>query len=208
MPFRNPISEKLVEWAHSRTLHGGVSLTMSKVRESYWIPKLRSIAKKVIKQCHGCKRFHATALPAPPQGNLPKERSEGTIPFNIIGVDYAGPIIYKGKGKVEHKGYMILYTCSLTRRVHLEFLPNMNCDEFILSFKRYIAARGRPSKIFSDNGKTFVAASKWIKRVQRSEKMQDYLAQHNIRWQFQPLESKLVGRYVREHGWDRKECAL
>ncbi len=173
-----------MERAHLQTLHGGVSLTMAKIREEFWIPKLRSIVKKVRKRCHGCKRFQVASLPAPPQGNLPKERSEGTIPFNIIGVDYAGPIIYKGKGKVEHKGYIILYTCSLTRGVHLEFLPNMNCDEFILSFKRYIAARGRPSKIISDNGKTFVAASKWIKRVQRSEKMQDYLAQHNIRWQF------------------------
>ena len=75
------------------------------------------------------------------------------------------------KGKVERKDYIILFTCSLTHGVHLEFLPDMNCDEYIVSFKRYIAARGRPSKIISDNGKTFVAASKWIKRIRRNEKM-------------------------------------
>ena len=184
MPFKNPISDKLVERAHLQTLHGGVILTMAKVRDQFWIPKLRSIVKRVRKECHGCKRFQVTSLPAPPQGNLPKERSEGTIPFNVIGVDYAGPIVYRGKGKVEHKGYIILYTCSLTRGLHLEFLPNMNCDEIFLSFKRYIAARGRPSKVISDNGKTFVAASKWIKRIRQNEKMQDYLAQHSIRWQF------------------------
>ena len=68
--------------------------------------------------------------------------------------------------------------------LHLQFLLNMNCDEFILSFKRYIVARGRPPKIISDNGKTLVAASKWIKRMRRSEKMQDYFAQHSIKWQF------------------------
>ena len=153
LPFRNPISDKFVERAHLQTLHGGVTLTMSKVRDQFWIPKLRSIVKRVQKECHGCKRFQVASLPAPPQDNLPKERSEGTIPFDIIGVYYAGPIVYKGKGKVERKGYIIIYTCSLTRGVHLEFLPNMNCDEFILSFKRYIAASGRPSRKFQTKEK-------------------------------------------------------
>ena len=34
LPFRHPISEKLVENAHLQTLHGGVSLTMSKIRDN------------------------------------------------------------------------------------------------------------------------------------------------------------------------------
>jgi hypothetical protein len=37
-------------------------------------------------------------MPAPSQGNLPKERTEGEIPFEVTGVDYAGPIYYKGNG--------------------------------------------------------------------------------------------------------------
>eukprot|EP00794_Sanderia_malayensis_P008645 gene8645-biopygen6924 len=74
LPFEHIISQKLVEWAHYQTLHGGVSMTMSKVRDSYWIPKLRSIVKKVIKQCHGCKRFHATPMPDPPPGKSHLER--------------------------------------------------------------------------------------------------------------------------------------
>ena len=60
----------------------------------------------------------------------------------------------------------------------------MTCEEFLSSFKRFIAARGRPSKIISDNGSTFIAASKWIKEVRKSEKVQEYLAQQGIFWQF------------------------
>ena len=184
LPFRHLTSEKLVENAHLQTLHGGVSLTMSKVRDSYWIPKLRSITKRVLKKCSGCKRFHATAEPTPPQGNLPRERSEGNIPFDVVGVDFAGPITVKTGNKAKSKAYIILYTCSLTRGLHLELLPNMTCEEFLSSFKRFIAARGRPSKIISDNGSTFIAASKWIKKVRKSEKVQEYLAQQGIIWQF------------------------
>ena len=43
--------------------------------------------------------------------------------------------------------------------------------------------RGRPEKI-SDNGKTFVSASKWLKRVQRDEKVNDWLAKQGIQWQY------------------------
>jgi hypothetical protein len=60
----------------------------------------------------------------------------------------------------------------------------MSCEEFLMSFKRFIAARGRPKKIISDNGKTFVAAAKWIKKVVRNEKLQGYLSEHGVKWQF------------------------
>ena len=60
----------------------------------------------------------------------------------------------------------------------------MATNEFLRSLKRLIARRGRPEKIYSDNGKTFVGAEKWLKQVMRDEKTQDYLAHENIKWQF------------------------
>eukprot|EP00112_Aurelia_sp_Birch-Aquarium-sp1_P026443 Seg939.3 transcript_id=Seg939.3/GoldUCD/mRNA.D3Y31 product=Tenascin-R protein_id=Seg939.3/GoldUCD/D3Y31 len=57
-------------------------------------------------------------------------------------------------------------------------------QSFIFCCIGIIIARGRPSKIISDNGSTFIAASKWIKKVRRSEKIQEYLAQHGMIWQF------------------------
>ena len=70
---------------------------MAKVRGSHWIPRLRKLAivKRVIKQCYGCKRFQVTAFANPPQGNLPRDRTEGNSPFQVVGVDYAGPIKYR-----------------------------------------------------------------------------------------------------------------
>ena len=48
LPEKHVLSEIVVKQAHAKTLHGGVGLIMSKVREEYWIPKLRALAKKVL----------------------------------------------------------------------------------------------------------------------------------------------------------------
>ena len=111
LPPKCTLSQKIVESAHLKTLHGGVSLTMAKVREEFWIPKLRSLVKQVIKSCYGCKRFHAKHIAQPSQGNLPKERSEGHMPFEVTGVDHAGPIYYKLKQKTDSKAYILLFSC-------------------------------------------------------------------------------------------------
>ncbi|XP_068734462.1 uncharacterized protein [Montipora capricornis] len=120
LPDSDLFTAKMVQHAHGTTLHGGVSLTMTKVREKFWVPRLRKLVKKTVKNCSGCKRFQAVALKNPPTAPLPSERTEGTTPFNVIGVDFAGPVKYRSKRKEERKAYVNLYSCSLTRGVFLE----------------------------------------------------------------------------------------
>ena len=114
----------------------------------------------------------------------------------MTGVDYAGPIYYKRKGGADRKAYICLFTCSLTRGVHLEILSDMSCEEFLMSLKRFIAARGRPNKFISDNGKTSLAASRWIKKVEREEKLRDYLSEHRVKWQFNLSKASWWGRML------------
>ena len=65
----------------------------------------------------------------------------------------------------------------------METLPSQSLGEFLKSLKRFVARRGRPNKIYSDNGSTFVAASKWLKKILKSEALENYLSSRNIRWQ-------------------------
>ena len=184
VPYESVLAEKLIQDAHKSTLHGGVGLTMTKVRERYWIPHLRRLVKRTIKACAGCKRFQAVAFKNPPAGPLPKDRTEGNTPFEVIGVDYAGPLEYKATKKKTGKAYVLLYTCSLTRAIHLELLPTLETQDFIKSFKAFVARRGRPKKVYSDNGGTFVGAERWLRKVMDDEKFNDILARNNIVWQF------------------------
>jgi hypothetical protein len=184
LPNNHLFTEKLVQEAHLRTLHGGVGLTMTHIRKRYWIPKLRSLAKRQIKSCYGCRRFQATAIVNPPPGMLPKDRTEGNHAFQVVGVDYAGPLKYRKKSGKEGKAYIVLYTCSLTRALYLELTATMETREFLPTLKRLIARRGRPEKIYSDNGRTFAGAARWIRTVMADEKIQDFLANQEIKWQF------------------------
>ena len=60
----------------------------------------------------------------------------------------------------------------------------MGTSEFLLSLKGMIARRGRPSTIYSDNGSTFVGAAAWMRQVRNDERLNDYLARHQISWKF------------------------
>ena len=159
-------------------------MTMTLLRQRYWIPRLRQLAKKVITKYYGCKKFQTTAYHHPPVGPLPKDRTVGSVPFEVVGVDYAGPIAYKSSKKKIGKAYILLFTCSLTRAIHLELLPDLTADNCIKSLKRFVARRGRPRKVYSDNGKTFIAAAKWISKIMKEEQIQGYLTHQNITWQF------------------------
>ena len=153
------VCHKLVEQTHWLRLHGGLVMTLAKIQEKYWIPRLRRLAKRAINFCYGCKRFQVRALITPPPGLLPKERTQGMTAFEVVGVDFAGPIRYCRKKNLEGKCYLVLFACSLIRALHLELLLSLETVEFLGALKRFIARRGRPTKIFSDNGKTFAAAA-------------------------------------------------
>ena len=89
------------------------------------------MAKKVIRKCFGCWKFQVTAFRAPPVGNLPTNRTVGSVPFQMLVVDYAGPIIYKITQKKDGKAYIILFACSLTRAIHLELLSDRTTEKIM-----------------------------------------------------------------------------
>ena len=73
-------------------LHGGVRETLTELRQSYWIPKGRQLVKKEIRKCVTCRKVEGPpfrSVNAPP---LPYKRVTGSQPFQVTGIDYAGPL--------------------------------------------------------------------------------------------------------------------
>ena len=138
----------------------------------------------MIKSCNTCKRRHATPYSKPRPGYLPRDRTKDSRPFEVVGVDYAGPIKYVTKKKKEAKACIILFACSLARAVYIELLPDQTADQFIPCLKKFVARRGRPNKIYSDNAKTFTATAKWIRDIMKDEKLNGFLINQGIIWQF------------------------
>ncbi|PFX15899.1 hypothetical protein AWC38_SpisGene19865 [Stylophora pistillata] len=117
-------------------------------------------------------------------GDFPRDRKEGQTLFQIVGADCAGPLKYRKNAKTKGKAYVLLYACSLTRALFLDLLPNMETKEFLASFKHFVARRGRPQKVYSDNGRTFVGAAQRINQVKKDERFQKFLAYKGNKWQF------------------------
>ena len=142
---------------------------MAKVRNRYWIPKLRKLVKKVHRNCHRRKRLQAMAYNAPSPGYLPTTRTEGVNPFQVIRINFAGPLQYRISRQKEGKANVLLSACRLTRGVYFDFLPNLETDECLRSMEMFIARRGRPELIYFDNGKTFFGAKRRTKAVMKDE---------------------------------------
>lgn len=70
------------------------------IRMRFWIIGIRHLAKSVIAACTKCARFRskpAQALTAP----LPSERIMCTAPFQVSGVDLAGPLFLRNEMEID-----------------------------------------------------------------------------------------------------------
>ena len=83
---------------------------------------------------------------------LPEDRIKPAQPFTNADLDFAGPLYLKDSGE---KAYICLFTCAVTRAVHLELACDMTTERFLLALRCMIARRGMCSIIWSDNTKTF-----------------------------------------------------
>ena len=146
LPKQHPFTILIVKSAHERTLHSGMKDTITEVRSKYWLAKGRQFVRKVIHQCVICCKIegpHYRAAPPPP---LPEFRVNEAMPFAYCGVDLAGPLYFKEDNESGNsKAWICLYTCCVTRAVHLELVPDMTALTFIHSCKRFCARRGVPT---------------------------------------------------------------
>ena len=72
----------------------------------------------------------------------------------------------------------------MVRAVHLDLVPDMSAQTFIRSFKRFVARRGLPNQMISDNGKTFEGAAKVIHAILSRQEVQRYFSGLGVKWVF------------------------
>ncbi|XP_055632433.1 uncharacterized protein LOC129772926 [Toxorhynchites rutilus septentrionalis] len=152
------------------------------------------MVRSVVRSCFRCARYN----PVPTQqqiGQLPAHRIIPNRPFNVTGIDYAGPIYLKPihKRSAPTKAYFSVFVCFTTKAVHLGLVSDLSTPAFLDALRRFIARRGRPSHIYSDNGKNFVGARNEIKELfhilqDQIEQQQIYSGstEEGISWHFSP----------------------
>ena len=96
-------------------------------------------------------------------GSLPECRLEPGMVFRNTGVDFSGPMLVRER-RNEIKLYGCLFTCMSTRACHLKLVEDLSTGHFFMALKRFIAGRGRPQSIHSDNGTNFVGANNDLRK--------------------------------------------
>ncbi|UYV60560.1 hypothetical protein LAZ67_1001526, partial [Cordylochernes scorpioides] len=198
LPKNHHFTKLIILHFHTRYLHAGPQLVLSLIRNSYWIMGGRDIVRRIIKQCITCFRFRAkTAVQI--MGNLPADRVNPSRPFTKTGVDLAGPYelkpsLTRSKGTI--KCYVILFVCFSVKAIHLEMVTSLSTSSFIAALRRFISRRGKPSKIYSDNGTNFRGTESFMKKqykIMNSKETKDFLAEELIEWHFIPPSAPHFG---------------
>jgi hypothetical protein len=170
---------------HIRLHHLGVRIVLSELREEFWILRARQTIKKVLHTCLPC-RIAKSRFGQEREAPLPADRVTASRPFQVTGIDFAGPLYVKGKPVL--KGcYIALFICAKIRAVHLEFCSDLTTDTFLLAFQRFIGRRGIPHTIYTDNAQTLHAANRELAGLWEAlsaTKSHRLFAQYSITWKF------------------------
>lgn len=131
--------------------------------------------------------------------DLPADRIvPGQPPFTSVGVDIFGPwevVTRRTRGvPANSKRWAAIFTCLVTRGVHIEVVGEMS--SFINALKRFTAIRGLAKEYRSDRETNFVGAVDPLQinaiNVEDSP-VKDYLYSRGTVWTFNPPHASYMG---------------
>ncbi|GBP37619.1 hypothetical protein EVAR_34656_1 [Eumeta japonica] len=112
-------------------------------------------------------------------------------PFNCSAIYYFGPMIVT-VGRRTEKRWGVLITCLTTRVVHLEIAAGLTPSSAILSLRRFIARRGTPTVMYSDNATNITKSDNELREAASEVEM--YATAKRIVWKFIPPGALDMGR--------------
>lgn len=117
-------------------------------------------------------------------------------------MDFCGPFYIKEKKIViEYElKHMCIFVCMSIKAVHFEVVSDLSSDGFLATL-RFVARRGLPAHIYSDNETNFVSVNNQLKELyallnseKHKELIKRFSSKHRIIWHFiPPIASHLGG---------------
>ncbi|XP_055610425.1 uncharacterized protein LOC129757284 isoform X1 [Uranotaenia lowii] len=201
LPPKSNFTQVVVRNYHLSYLHIGPQSLLYTVRLKYWVPKGKSLTRKIIHQCMTCFRNKPKPLNQI-MGEIPEVRLNPGKPFKECGVDFGGPFIIKEnfvRTQKTLKVYVALFICLKTRAVHLELVSSLTSASFIAALRRFSEVRGRSAIIYCDNATNFTGSKNEIKSLKTNFKcqvepdIQDFCTNEGVDWKFIPPRSPAFG---------------
>ena len=143
LPKEHRLTELIVRKCQEE-VHSGVRATLCRLRTKYWVVRGRQMVKRILGKCVTCKRLEGKSYSRAPQADMPEFRVRQAGPFSQVGIDFAGPLFVKQVqgGNCSSKVYIGLFSCCVTRAIHLELVHNLSAETFLCCLRRFAAWRG------------------------------------------------------------------
>jgi transposase InsO family protein len=165
------------------------------LRRKFWIIDGRNAVKAAWHDCQVCRNNRAKPCP-PLMGQLPTVRvTPCGRAFTHTGLDYFGPMTVK-IGRRQEKRYGVLFTCLTIRAIHIDVVSDLTTTSALMALRRFIARRGCPKTIWSDNATTFRGADRELQKAVRAidkDELVRYGSMRRIEWRFIPPASPHMG---------------
>ena len=196
LPRRHHLTKPRIRESHEGVHHSGVRAT----------PKGRQEVKRVLNECVTCRKLKGKSYSSPPTAALPEFRVREAPPFSRVGVDFAGPLYVKSKTGGMEKVYIALFSCCVTRAIHLELVEDLSAAAFRRCLRRFAARYGTPALIVSDNAKTFQATEKALNELLNHPEVQSDLGHMRVEWRFNLERAPWWGGFFERMVASVKDC--
>lgn len=197
VPGKHHISTLLVRHYHEQVAHQGRHLTEGALRSAgLWLVGGKRLVSSVIHKCVLCKKLRGRTEEQK-MSSLPEERVSPGPPFTNVGVDVFGPWTISSRrtrgGLAESKRWAVIFTCMVTRAVHIEVIESLSTSSFVNALRRFMAIRG-PVRLFRSNrGTNFVGACRELQFKSKDPELVTYLQDQDSTWTFNPPHSSHMG---------------
>lgn len=177
------LAKLLASYIHEKYFHASQSILLGFLRQQFWlVHRSTKLVKFTIKARIYCTRMKAEIV-SQIMGNLPLDFVNVSRPFAATGVDFASPFTIKCTNHPTYKyikHYAVFYVCLLTRAVYIESFADLTSKAFINALQRFIARRGVPHTMWSNNATNFIGVRNLIDR---------YCLTKGTIWKFLPPRS-------------------
>ncbi|XP_062714411.1 uncharacterized protein LOC134291109 [Aedes albopictus] len=194
IPRNHHVTDLLVNWYHRKYGHANGETVVNELRQQYHVPDMRVVVRKATKRCSWCSVYRV--LPqVPKMGPLPVARITPYVrAFTFVGLDYFGPLTVR-VGLAKAKRWVALFTCLTTRAIHLEVAASLTTDSCKQAIRRFIARRGAPQEIYSDQGTNFQGVRSEMDKEMRSinESLASTITNQRTQWKFNPPYAPHMG---------------
>jgi hypothetical protein len=138
LPGSNWVTKLIVKHYHEIGQHVlGTNHILANISNEYWVEAAWEEIRAWEKECNECRRRKAKAS-SQVMAPLPLNRLQLPLKaFSRVLVDFGGPFVtVQGRGRRREKRWLCLFTCFLSRAVHLEMAYSLDTDSFLTCLTR------------------------------------------------------------------------